>query len=136
MSIVNTNEQLASATKRGESEIVIEGDLANAIVRIKLIGPLAWGVAFLSLGAAVFLYLATPAATVASAPAAGAGGGISFGAASASAGAAVAVLGINATIAAIGVAVAAGGVGVLTTLRQEYKIASRTTGRLVLRKVT
>lgn len=136
MSTVTTKNALANATKRGESEIVIEGDLANQVYRIKLVGPIAWGVAIFSIGGAVYLYLATPAATVVSAPVGGAGGTLSFGAGSAIAVAAASTIGINATIAAIGIAVAAGGIGVLTKLREQYKIVDKSQNRLVLKKKT
>jgi hypothetical protein len=82
MSNVTTKKELANAAKRGESQIIIEGDLAKHVLRIKLIGPIAWAVAFVSIGGAVYFYLATPSATVASAPLGGTGGAISFGAAS------------------------------------------------------
>ena len=134
MSIVTTKDELANATKKGDSQIIIEGDLANHIYRIKLIGSIAWGVAIISIGGAVYLYSVTPAATAISAPAGGAAGLLSFGAASAGAVGAVSVIGLNATIAAIGVAVAAGGVGVLTKLREQYKIKEKSDNRIVLIK--
>ena len=135
MSVVTTKKELANVAKRGESQIIIEGDLAKHVLRIKLIGPIAWAVAFVSIGGAVYFYLATPSATVASAPLGGTVGALSFGAASTSAAAAVTILGIKATTVAIGIAVASGGVGVLTKLRERYKIIDKSENRLVLKKV-
>jgi hypothetical protein len=133
---VSTNGELAAAIKRNESKIIIEGDLANNIYRIKLIGPIAWGIAFLAIGGAVYVYLATPAVTAVSAPVGGAGGILSFGAASASAAVAVTTIGLNATIAAIGVGVAAGSVGAITKLREKYKVSEKSDNRLVLTRKT
>jgi len=131
MTTVTTKKELAQAIDRESSQIIVEGDLANAVIRIKLVGPLAWTVAFGAIGTAVYLYMATPAAT---ATTAGAGGTLSFGAASTSAAATVTILGIKATTVAIGVGLASGGVGVLSAMRNKYKITDKSKNRVVLKK--
>lgn len=134
MTTVTTSSELGKAIKRNESTIIIEGDLVNKVVRIKLIGPIAWTVAIGALGTAVYLYSATPATTAASAPVGGAGGVISFGAASGAAAVAATTMGVGATSVAIGVAIAAGGVAAVTALRNKYRIQERSNNRLVLKK--
>lgn len=131
MATVTTKKELANAVKRGDSQIIIEGDLANHVIRIKLLGPVAWGVATVALGSAIYLYIATPAAT---ATTAGTGGTISFGAASTSAAAAATVLGFKATATAVGIGIAAGGFGALTKLRDKYRISDKSKNRVVLQK--
>lgn len=131
MTTVTSKKELAQAVERGESRIEVIGDFANGVVKLKLIGPIAWGIAAAAIGGAVYLYMATPAAT---ATTAGTGGVISFGAASTSAAAAVTVLGLNATTVAIGIGIAAGGVGVLTKIRDNYKIVEKSNNRVVLER--
>ena len=131
MATVRTKKQLAEAAQEGQNHIIIEGDLVNGVYRIKIIRPIAWGVALVAISGAVYLSMATPAATIASTPL---GGVISFTAASTSAAAAVTILGLNDTIVAIGIAVFGGGVGVLTTLRSKYTVEEKSSDRLVLKK--
>lgn len=73
------SKELAKAIKNGEDSIIVEGDLKNKVIRIKLTGKLAWSVCAVSLGEAIMFYMATPEATVASAPAGGVGGVIIYG---------------------------------------------------------
>jgi hypothetical protein len=134
MSIVTTKQQLGEAVKRRDSEIIIEGELARGVIRIKATGAIAWALAAASLATAVGLYLATPVATVTTAPVGGAGGGVLFGAGTVAAGTAAGVIGLNAVTVAIGVAIAAGGFGAVTALRNQYKIKEKADNRLVLEK--
>jgi hypothetical protein len=154
MSTVSTPEDLAGAMGRGESRIIVEGDLANGVVKIHLVGPIAWGICIIAIGAAVAIYFlvggaaggaaATTAATTAVAGthaltfASAATGGLAAvgaaGAAAVSGGAALAILGGPATATAIAIAVAAGGTGVLTTLRSKYRIVEKSYNRVVLVK--
>jgi hypothetical protein len=134
MTTVRTSSELGKAIKRKESTIIVEGDIIHKVIRIKLTGPIAWGVACIALGSAIYFYLSTPAATISSTPLGGTGGAISFSVGTGAAGAAVTILGINVTIVAIGIGVAAGGVGALTTLRDKYKVTDKSKGRLVLKR--
>lgn len=134
MVTVTTSAELGQAIKRNESTIVIEGDLANKVVRIKFTGPIAWTIAIGAIGTAVYFYLSTPAATVASTPIGGAGGVVSFGAASGATAVAATALGVNATAVAIGIGIAAGGVGAIIALRDKYKITEQSADRLVLER--
>ena len=134
MTVVRTKQELAQAVQNNQSQIVIEGDIVNGIVRLKLVGPLAWTIAAASIATAAYLFAAAPAATVASAPVGGAGGAISFTGAIGTAAAAVAILGIPATTVAIGIAVVAGGIGALTKLREKYKIIEKSKDRVVLQR--
>ncbi len=131
--VVTTQKELGQAIKKGEDTIVIEGDLAKKVIRIKATGKVAWGVAIGAIGVAVYAIMSAPAATTVTAPAAGVGGAISFTGAAAATGAAGTILGTSA-ITAIGIAVAAGGIGALTTLRDRYKIHSKEDRKLVLRR--
>ena len=132
-SVVTTSKELGKAIKEEKDTIIIEGDLAKKVVRIKATGKVAWGIAFGAIGVSVVAIIHTPQAAVATAPAGGVGGAISFGSSLISSGTASAILG-SAAITAIIVAVAAGGVGALTTLRDKYKIQSKEGKRLVLKK--
>ncbi|TCL59892.1 hypothetical protein EDD76_10381 [Kineothrix alysoides] len=122
MKTYKSANEIAEATKRRESCFIVEGDVANKLIRIKATGPVAWVLCAGSLTIAIGLIISTPAATVATAPAGGVGGVISFtGAGGAAAVAATSGLG-TATIAAISLGVAGGGVGVLTAIRDKYKV--------------
>jgi hypothetical protein len=134
MVTARTASELGQYVKKGESEIVVEGDLVNHVYRIKVVGKLAWAVCGVALGAAIYFAMATPAATVATAPAAGAGGVVSFGASVSTAAAAVTVLGVPATVAAVTIGVAAGGIGGIMSLRDKYRIAERNGSRMVLKR--
>jgi len=128
---VKTIIELVKAIMNDTSRIEIEGDLANKVYKLKIVGPLAWGVAFVAISGAVYLYLATPAAT---ATTAGAGGVISFTGGTAAAATAVTILGISSTSVAISIGVAAGGVGAITTLRDKYQVVERSHNRMVLKR--
>ena len=123
---VKTEKELADAINRGDDSIEIEGDLANRTIKIRACGKVAWLVALGSIGIAAYALVSIPLTGGADAPAAGIVSGITGSAA-------VAVLGLPATMAAIGIAVAAGGVGVLSKVR-DYKETSRADNLLVLRR--
>lgn len=127
------SKELAKAIKNGEDSIIVEGDLKNKVIRIKLTGKLAWSVCAVSLGEAIMFYMATPEATVASAPAGGVGGVISFTGGMAATTAAAATLG-SAVIPAVTIGVAAGGMGALNTLRDKYKIVEKNNNYIKLKK--
>jgi len=134
MKTVRTSEELGKAIKAQEEFIYIEGDLKRKIVRLKATGKIAWGIAGASIASAVALYLATPAVTVATAPAAGVGGAISFTGSATAATAAITILGVKATWVAVSVAVAAGGYGAIRSLRDGYSIISKDEKGLMLKR--
>ena len=131
--IVTTSKELGQAIKQEVDTIEIHGNLAEKTFRIKATGKVAWGIAAGAIATAVVLAIHTPAATVATAPAGGAGGAISFTGSALSTGAAGVILG-PAAITAVAVAVAAGGIGVLTKLRLNYKVVSKEKNKLILKK--
>jgi len=131
METVRTAKELGVALKKNESYIYVEGDLKNKIIKIKLAGKLAWVVAGGAIAAAVALYIATPAATVATA---GAGGLVSFTGSATAATAAVTILGLPATVVAITIAVTAGGYASLSSLRDEYEIVKKESNGILLKK--
>lgn len=120
--VCKTAKEFADAVKDNEENIVIEGDLKNGILRIKATGKIAWGVCVASLAVAI--------AAVAVAPA---GGGAPAGAGFVMAAPAVATLGA-AVVPAIAIGVCAGGVGVLNTLRDKYKIVEKTDEYITLKR--
>lgn len=130
---VKTSKELGKAIKNKEDVIIVEGDLKKRIIRIKATGKVAWAIAGASVAAAVTLYVITPAASVASAPAAGVGGAISFTGSVGAATAAYTILGIKATWVAIGTAVASGGIGGITTLRDKYTIVKKEDNSITLK---
>ena len=131
--IVKTSKEMGEAMKENKNTIIVEGDLAKKVIRIKATGTIAWVVAFGSIGAAVFAIISAPAATAVTAPAAGAGGAISFTGGAVATGAAGVILG-PAAITAVTIAVAAGGVGVLTTLRDKYSMKKINNKKIILTK--
>lgn len=134
MKTVRTSKELGIAIKNNEDYIYVEGDLKNKIIRIKATGKIAWGIAGASIAIAVGLYLATPAVTAVSAPAAGVGGAISFTGSAAAATAAITVLGFNATVVAITVAVSAGGFAGIQSLRDKYTIVSKDDNGVIMKR--
>ncbi len=124
MAAVHTKEELNDAMKRGDNTIEIEGDLANRVVRIKATGAVAWAIAAGAIGIAVY-------AAIALIPSGGTTAPVSGVAAATGA----AFLGVETVTAAIGLAVAAGGIGILTRLRSDYRITSTADNRVVLEKV-
>ena len=121
MSITN-NKDLAQAVNNQQSEIIIEGDLAKKIIKIKATGKVAWAIAIGAIGVAVAAVMAAPLT-------AGTSGVVSAIAAPG----AVAVLGGPAAATAIGVAIAGGGIATLNKLRV-YKVVSRSDNRIVLKR--
>ena len=113
-----TEKDFASAMEREDDEIIVEGDLANTTLKIKATGKIAWGIAFAAIIAAVGLAMT--------------GAGIPV--ALPLAGAATAILGAGAVSSAIAIAVAAGGAGILTSLRDNYKVVEHSHNRLVLKR--
>jgi hypothetical protein len=128
--IAHTIAELAKAILNGESRIEVEGNLAKKTVKIKLVGPITWFAVAGSIAAGVILAVRFP--FVARTPQAAA-----VGAASALIGSTVSVsaLGLAGAQAAIAMAVAGGGVSVLNTLRNDYRIVDQSEGRLVLVRV-
>lgn len=123
---VKTEKELADAINRGEDTIEIEGSLAKKTIRIRATGKVAWVIAFGAIGLATYAVITTGVTGGTSTPVVGPVAGITGGVA-------VGILGGAATYSAIAIAVAAGGVGVLTRLR-DYKEISRTENRLVLKR--
>ena len=126
MSIVKTEKELGEALKREDEYIEIEGNLAEATVKIRAAGTVAWAIAIGAIGIAVYAAIATIGTG-------GRGVPVTGTAAFAATPAAVGILGGAATYTAISVAVAAGGVGALTSLRS-YKEVSRSPNKLILKK--
>lgn len=125
--IVTTAEEMGNAMKNNENTIEVVGDLANKVIKIKATGAVSWAVAATALAAAVtcaIWQLKTPPQTQT-------GKTISFTGAAGGTAVAAGVLG-KAAIAATSIAVAAGGVGALSTLRDDYKIISKEKGKLIL----
>lgn len=125
--IVTTAEEMGNAMKNNENTIEVVGDLANKVIKIKATGAVSWAVAATALAAAVTCVawqFKTPPRTQT-------GKAISFTGAAGGTAVAAGVLG-KAAIAATSIAVAAGGVGALSTLRDNYKIISKEKGKLIL----
>lgn len=118
MKTVRTEEELATAMKNEEPMIEIVGDLANKTIKIKATGSFAWGIAFAAIGVAVGMAMT----------------GVGLPAAVASAGVATAFLGTGAVSTAIVLGVAAGGAGILSSLRDDYKILEKGSGRVILKR--
>lgn len=110
-----TVEDLGKAIKNDYDTIIIEGDLAKKVIRIKATGKVAWVVAFGSLVVVIVALIATGSSGGTSTPA-------TVPAMLISAPGAVGVLGVGSSIAAVSIAVAAGSVRALTKLRKGYAL--------------
>lgn len=127
--VITTNEELGDAIKRGEDTIIIEGGLKDKIIRVKATGKVAWAIAIGAIAIAVTSVIARKEEV----PTTQTGKAITFTGSAAGTAVAAGILG-KASIAAIGIAVAAGGIGALTSLRDNYKITSNEGDRLILSK--
>ena len=123
MKTVRTKDELAKAVEEKEDTIVIEGDLAKKVIKIKATGSVAWALAVGGITVAVVAILAAPETAGTSALPAGA----------AFFETATVMGGTDIAMTAIGIAVAAGGVGVLNQLRA-YSIAEKQNNRVVLKR--
>ena len=115
---VRTEEELAAAMEKEEDTIEVVGDLANKTIKIKATGSVVWGIAFGAIGAAVALAMTgagTPAALL-------------------SAAGATALIGTGATTSAIAIAVAAGGIGILSSMRDDYEIVEQNSKHIILKR--
>jgi len=139
MKTVKTAKELGLAIKNKEDYIYVEGDLKNKVIRIKATGKIAWILAAGSLATAISCYLIIPATTTVSTTVAGPVGTI-VGSAVPFTGSAVAstlvasTLGIKAATVAIGIGVACGGVGGVISLRDKYKIESKSNDGIILKR--
>lgn len=120
--VCKTAKEFADAVKNNEEKIVIEGNLKDGVLRIKATGAVAWGVCIASLAVAITAIALAPA-----------GGGAPAGAAFVMATPAAATLGA-AVVPAVAIGVCAGGVGVLNTLRDKYKIVEKTDKYITLKR--
>ena len=123
MRTVRNKDDLAQAVEQKEDTIVIEGDLAKKVIKIKATGKVAWAVAIGGITVAVLAILAAPET-------AGTSTAVTV---AAFAPTAAAVGGADVALTAIGIAVAAGGVGVLNQLRS-YDIVEKQSNRVVLKR--
>lgn len=130
---VTNSQELGRAIKDGKDEIIIEGDLAKKVLRIKATGKVAWVIAFGAVCVAVVAVLAAPAGV-----AAGPFGLVAESAiatiAATSAASAVAVWGLATTAAAVGIGVGARSANALKRMKNDYKIKSKSENRIVLVK--
>lgn len=133
MKIASSNKELTEALKSDEQYIKVTGELCKKVRRIKRVRNTAWVIAASSLSVSIALAIATPAATVASAPAGGIGGAIPF-TGSAIAGSAAAILIGSAAKAALTLGVTAGGIGVVNKMRNNYSISQTGEGFIILKK--
>ena len=102
---VTNPQELGKVVKKEPDEIIVEGDLANNVYKIKATGKVAWVIAFGAVAVAVIAVLTLPAG--AAGPAGLIADGVIAGVAATTAAASIGVLGISATIAAIGIGVGA-----------------------------
>jgi len=128
-SVCTTEKEFANAVKNNEDTIIVEGDLVKGIVRIKAIGKVAWGVCAASLAVAITICITTIPTLIAAPPAVT----LQFVASIPAAAVAAATLG-TAVVPAVLIGVSAGGIGVLTNLRDKYKIVDKTDKRLTLKR--
>jgi len=123
---VNNEKDLGNAINQGEEEIIIEGDLAKKVIRIKATGKTAWIIAIGAVSVALVVVLAA----LATGPGAPAMGLI----ATTFAGGAVCVWGLAATVAAIEICVAAGSTTALKKLYKDYKVINKTPKSVTIKR--
>lgn len=129
-----TSREFAKAVKDNEEFIIIEGDLKNHVYRIKATGKVAWVVCFSALAIAI---TSIPGAVAAKAVPGGAGrvGGNVFAVCGVAAPAVAAATLGSAFMPAITIGLAAGGIGVLNTLRDKYRIVENNDSYMELQKI-
>lgn len=123
MVVVRNEKEFAKAVKNNEDTIEIEGDLANKTIKIKATGKVVWGVVIAAVAIIVVAILAAPAT-----------GGTSGVAALVGGSGATALIGAPTMFTLVGIAVAAGGIGVLTAIRDKYRIIEKSSNRVVLKR--
>ncbi len=129
MAKVYDQKGFADAVSNGDDTIEIEGSFAEEVFRIRATGKVSWAIAI----AAITIAVAVLVATIPSKEKGDAIGTTEVAKFVVDP-AAFSILGTNATITAISIAVAAGGVGVLSRIRNDYKIQEHRKGYLLLKK--
>jgi len=118
---VTSNQELKGAILSGEDVIEVDDpDLAEKIVRVHAIKQYAWSIAIVSIAAGITFKLVT--------------GGVGAPATFALTSGAAAIVGPSAAYSMVSLALTLGGVTGLTTLRNNYKIGSKSEGKVLLRK--
>lgn len=130
---VTNPQELGKVVTKEPDQIIVEGDLANNVYKIKATGKVAWVIAFGAVAVAVIAVLTLPAGAAAG-PAGLIADGVIAGVATTTAAASIGVLGLSATTAAIGIGVGARSADVLRIIRDKYIVSSKSATRLVLRK--
>ncbi|MDR1872324.1 MAG: hypothetical protein LBS60_10495 [Deltaproteobacteria bacterium] len=125
---ITKESDLFKAIKEEQDTIEIEGDLAKKVVRIKVIGKVAWAVALGAMGLIIALFLVL---TVSGAAAPSIGLVMVIGALALLVPAAVTLGGGPAFASAILIALAGGEIGVLNSLRK-YKITEQSKTKCAL----
>ena len=125
MTVVKTYNELKEAYKSKTDEIEVYGDLGNHIYRIKASGKVAWGVCFVAIVAIVTSAIVLPP-----------GANVEVVAAEAVAATPILATTLGASaVPAIIIAITAGGAGILTSLRDEYKIVEKKQNSIVLKRI-
>ena len=130
---VTNPKKLGKTIKSEPDEIIIEGDLAKHVYKIKAKGKVALGIAFGAIAVAVIAILTLPAGAAAR-PAGLIADGVIAGVATTTAAAAIGVIGLSATTAAIGIGVGARNANVLKIIRDKYIVKNKSNNRLILKK--
>lgn len=132
MAKARNNDELKAAMDSGASTIELEGDFARKVVRLKATGAVAWPIAFAAITIAVVALAVSIPTTVATG---GLAAPVEGAVVSAALVPAAGTVGLDVAMMAVGLAVAAGGVGILSRLRSDYKIIEQEPNRVVLAKV-
>ena len=115
-------KDLGKDLESGKNTIIIEGDLAKKVFKIKATEPVAWGICIAAIAIAVAMILA---GTVT--------GGVSAVAAAPVMAAPMTILGAGVATSAVAIAVAAGNVNVLNKLR-DYDLEKISDTKVILHK--
>lgn len=118
---VRNEEELAGAIQKKQSVIEVEGDIGRRIIRIKAVGAIAWA---LLLGA-LLVILASMVST---------GGTVGGLVAAPLAVPIVTIVGPSAAATIIALAMAAGGIGILSSLRSDYRVVSDDGRKVTLKR--
>ncbi|WP_024870567.1 hypothetical protein [Tolumonas lignilytica] len=123
---ISNEDELVEKLKAKENYIEIEGDLAAKVIKIKVVGPVAWGVVLgsVAVGAGAVYMALTPSpdpVTKGFMPVAGAG----------ATGTVATILGIGGAASVAKMVKSAGSISILNDLRS-YKVVSKSEGKVVL----
>lgn len=118
---VRDEEEFGQAVREGKDRIELEGDLAAKVKKLYKLNITLWSFCLVCLAVAIIALLQVPITG-------GTSGIVSLVVGTPAA----TILGTEAAVTAVMIGVAGGGIGVLTKLRRDYRLAAGKDGHLIV----